>query len=364
MTSMVISITEIVIHQVLAVHFLGWDTGFQYFIPVVAIFPFLIPKGNVLWKWAILLLCMSGSFYIEFFLRKEIPLYHISHTAVVAFDIANIILAYSMFAMWAIYLTIAVNRSQIIIEEKTKEITKVEEAAKQAEIQIKLEMKEHENALITREKQRYEELLLNILPYEVAQELKEKGKSEAKLYDLVTVMFTDFKGFTMISEKLSPVELVAEIDYCFKAFDNIITSHGIEKIKTIGDSYMAAGGLPVANKTHAGDVVSAALEIREFMRVYNDKQKSAGKEVFEIRIGIHTGPVVAGIVGIQKFAYDIWGDTVNIASRMESSCQEGEINISGGTYEFVRDAFICKHRGKIDAKNKGQIDMYFVEGEK
>ena len=116
MTSMVISITEIVIHQVLAVHFLGWDTGFQYFIPVVAIFPFLIPKGNVLWKWAILLLCMSGSFYIESFLRKEIPLYHISHTAVVAFDIANIILAYSMFAMWAIYLNIAVNRSHIIIE--------------------------------------------------------------------------------------------------------------------------------------------------------------------------------------------------------------------------------------------------------
>ncbi|MBK7854851.1 MAG: hypothetical protein IPJ79_08040 [Bacteroidetes bacterium] len=214
---------------------------------------------------------------------------------------------------------------------------------------------------IYRGKKRSDELLLNILPEETANELKAKGSADAKQFDNVTVMFTDFKGFTQISEKLSPAELVAEIDTCFKAFDNIISKHNIEKIKTIGDSYMCAGGLPVANKTHATDVVKAALEIQKFMLEHLRQRKSEGKEVFEIRIGIHTGPVVAGIVGIKKFAYDSYGDTVNITSRMESSGEAGKVNISGSTYELVKEKFNCTHRGKIKAKNKGEIDMYFVE---
>ncbi len=214
---------------------------------------------------------------------------------------------------------------------------------------------------ISKARRRSDELLLNILPGEVAEELKEKGSADAKHFDEVTVMFTDFKGFTQISEKLSPAELVAEIDYCFKAFDNIITQRTIEKIKTIGDAYMCAGGLPVANTTNAIDVVNAAMEIQQFMKQHLQQRKNEGKEVFEIRIGIHTGPVVAGIVGVKKFAYDIWGDTVNIASRMESSGEAGKINISGSTYNLVKDKFSCTHRGKIQAKNKGEIDMYFVE---
>ncbi|MBL0340081.1 MAG: tetratricopeptide repeat protein [Bacteroidetes bacterium] len=203
-------------------------------------------------------------------------------------------------------------------------------------------------------------LLLNILPEEVAEELKQKGSADARQFDEVTVMFTDFKGFTQISEKLTPKELVAEIHTCFKAFDDIISKHNIEKIKTIGDSYMCAGGLPVPNKTNALEVVNAALEIQQFMQWHLEKRKSEGKEIFEIRIGIHTGPVVAGIVGVKKFAYDIWGDTVNIASRMESSGEPGKINISGSTYEIIKNQFNCEHRGKIEAKNKGGIDMYFV----
>ncbi len=204
-----------------------------------------------------------------------------------------------------------------------------------------------------------DELLLNILPSEVAEELKQKGSTVAKQFDDVTVMFTDFKNFTQISENLSPSELVAEIDTCFKAFDNIMDKYRIEKIKTIGDSYMAAGGLPVPNITHADDVVKAAIEIQQFMEVHF---KSSPLVSFGgVRIGIHTGPVVAGIVGVKKFAYDIWGDTVNIASRMESSCEAGKINISGSTYESVKDIFTCIHRGKIEAKNKGMIDMYFVD---
>lgn len=214
--------------------------------------------------------------------------------------------------------------------------------------------------IIEREKARSDELLNNILPEEVAEELKENGIARAKHFDDVTVMFTDFKDFTQISERLSPEDLVAEIDTCFKAFDNIITKHKIEKIKTIGDSYMCAGGLPVMNKTNAGDVVAAALEIQQYMKDRFNQMNEGSKTPFEVRIGIHTGPVVAGIVGIKKFAYDIWGDTVNIASRMESHGEAGKVNISGATYEKVKDVFHCEHRGKIQAKSKGETDMYFV----
>lgn len=216
-------------------------------------------------------------------------------------------------------------------------------------------------AEVVAEKKKSDDLLLNILPEEVAEELKLKGSAAAKLFHQVTVMFTDFKGFTQISEKLSPAELVAEIDICFKAFDEIISRHNIEKIKTIGDSFMCAGGLPVINASNAVDVVKAAIEIQEFMKDHLQERLRENKEPFEIRIGIHTGPVVAGIVGLRKFAYDIWGDTVNIASRMESSGEAGKINISGATYEMVKDTFKCSYRGKIQAKNKGEIDMYFVE---
>jgi class 3 adenylate cyclase len=213
---------------------------------------------------------------------------------------------------------------------------------------------------ISKEKKRSDDLLLNILPEEVAEELKEKGSADAKMFDEVTVMFTDFKGFTTIAEKLSAKELVSEINYCFSSFDNIIHKYGIEKIKTIGDSYMAVGGLPIPNKTHAKNVVNAAIEINKFMELHKQKRLKEGKEIFEIRIGIHTGPVVAGIVGIKKFAYDIWGDTVNLASRMESSGEEGKVNISGSTYELVKNDFTCIYRGKIQAKNKGEVDMYFA----
>ena len=226
---------------------------------------------------------------------------------------------------------------------------------------IKNELAE-KNKIIQKERDRSEKLLLNILPEATATELKEKGSSKARYYDLVTVLFTDISGFTKIAESLSPTELVSEIDFCYRKFDEIISKYKVEKIKTIGDSYMCAGGLPVPSASNPVDMVHVALEMKDAMTDYNRKKYSSDKPPFEIRIGIHTGPVVAGIVGITKFSYDIWGDTVNTASRMESSGEIGRINISGSTHELVKDHFVCTHRGKIMAKNKGEVDMYFVDG--
>jgi adenylate cyclase len=211
-------------------------------------------------------------------------------------------------------------------------------------------------------KKRSDGLLLNILPRETAEELKRSGSAKARHFDSVTVIFTDFKGFTTISEQLSPQLLVEEINECFSAFDRIMEKHGVEKIKTIGDSYMAAGGLPTENGTHAIDVVRAALDIQDYMARLGAMKKAKGIPYFEIRIGIHTGPVVAGIVGIKKFQYDIWGDTVNTASRMESAGEVGRVNISENTYLQVKDHFNCAFRGEIETKGKGQVRMYFVEG--
>jgi len=217
------------------------------------------------------------------------------------------------------------------------------------------------NEIIDQERKRSDELLLNILPESTALELKQTGSAKAKSYKSVTVLFTDFKNFTQIAEKLSAEELVAELDTCFKAFDDITTKYHIEKIKTIGDAYMCAGGIPVENTTHPFDAVHAGIEMIQFLEHHQKDRQEKGLPIFQVRIGIHTGSVVAGVVGTRKFAYDIWGDAVNLASRMESSGEPGKVNISEATYQIVKDQFVCTHRGKIEAKNKGMIDMYFAE---
>ncbi len=215
---------------------------------------------------------------------------------------------------------------------------------------------------IRKEHARSERLLLNILPGEVATELKAKGHADARHFEQASILFTDFKGFTAMSENVTPAQLVKDLHECFSAFDVICERYGIEKIKTIGDAYMAAGGLPVPNTTHAVDTIHAALEMRDFTAQCKVRKLEAGLPFFEIRIGVHTGPVVAGIVGTKKFQYDIWGDTVNTASRMESSGAVGEVNISEATYALVKDdpGLRFTSRGRVQAKGKGELEMFFV----
>lgn len=216
--------------------------------------------------------------------------------------------------------------------------------------------------LLTEEKAKSDRLLLNILPRKVAEELKITGSASPTKFTSSTVLFTDFTDFTKISELLTPEELINELDTCFKCFDDIVSAHGLEKIKTVGDAYLCAAGIPADIERGACQAVLAALKMAEYINEVKEQRTKVGKPFWGVRIGLHSGEVVAGIVGKDKFAYDIWGDAVNVASRMESSGEEGKVNISGVTYNLVQDYFDCVYRGKIHAKNKGQIDMYFVEG--
>lgn len=231
----------------------------------------------------------------------------------------------------------AKNKLELLVKERTEEIVK-------------------QQKLIEKEKEKAEMLLMNILPTEIAEELKINGHVKAQYYDNVTVFFADFKNFSKISEYINPLKLIAELDKSFAYFDDICAKYNLEKIKTIGDAYMCAGGIPLRNETHFVDAILAAMEIQQYMRKAEENQW-----LCQLRIGIHTGDLIAGVVGKNKFAYDIWGDTVNTASRMETAGEVGKINISGDTYEYVKKFFVCTYRGKIPVKNKGDIDMYFVE---
>jgi adenylate cyclase len=216
---------------------------------------------------------------------------------------------------------------------------------------------------IETQKLEIEKLILNILPNEVAQELRKTGKATPRYYESVTVLFTDFKEFSRIAEVLSAQELVADLNECFIAFDRIIEEFGLEKIKTIGDAYMCACGIPTSIPDHPLRTVRAALAIQKYIETENESRRARGTNLWELRIGIHTGPVIAGVVGRKKFAYDIWGNAVNLASRLESNGKEGKVNISESTYYLIKDHFDCEYRGKIYAKNIGDVDMYFVEKE-
>lgn len=210
------------------------------------------------------------------------------------------------------------------------------------------------------ERRKCDTLLLNTLPLKIADELKQTGKVKPVHYESASILFTDFKDFSKLAEQLTPEELVNELDYCFSYFDMVIEAHNLEKLKTIGDSYMCVAGIPTPSPSHAIDAVLAALQIRAFMGWRRHEKALKNQPHWEIRLGIHSGPLLAGVIGKKKFTYDVWGDAVNTASRMESSSLPGAINVSQSTFELIKDFFECEYRGKIAVKNKGDIDMYFV----
>jgi len=212
------------------------------------------------------------------------------------------------------------------------------------------------------EKEKTETLLSNILPEETAKELKEKGRATSMRFNMATILFSDIQGFTKIAEDMNPDTLIDELDRFFLEFDKIVEKHNIEKIKTIGDAYMCAGGIPQKNRTNPIEVVVAALEMQYRVKMLQKEYNLKNQDYWGLRIGIHTGPIIAGVVGSKKFSYDIWGDSVNIASRMESSGEVGKVNVSESTYVLIQEFFDCEYRGKMPVKYKGEIDMYFVKG--
>jgi adenylate cyclase len=228
-------------------------------------------------------------------------------------------------------------------------------------IQLQKQINEKSEELRS-EKSKSASLLATMLPKNAADEIAAKGKAAKIKYNFVTVLFSDIQGFTKIAEETNPETLIDELDKFFFYFDSVVEKYRIEKIKTIGDAYMCAGGIPEKNRTNPVEVILAALEMRTYMKRLKEASQVEGMKFWDIRIGIHTGTVVAGVVGQKKLSYDIWGDTVNTASRMESSGDAGRINISGTTYEFVKDFFTCEYRGKMPVKYKGDLDMYFVNG--
>jgi class 3 adenylate cyclase len=242
------------------------------------------------------------------------------------------------------------------VRERTKELDHVN-----GQLQTTNQELSQTLQLVSEERRKSDRLLLNILPETTATELKEKGAAAPRYYKLVSVLFADFAGFSHLASRLSPEEIVRYLNFYFLAFDEIIDRHGIEKIKTIGDAYMCAGGVPLANVTNPVDTVMAAMEMQAFVLASKDKIRQESGVDWDLRIGVHSGELVAGVVGAKKFAYDIWGDTVNVAARLEEKSLPGRVNISAATYELVKDHFECSYRGEIQAKNINLMGMYFVE---
>jgi adenylate cyclase len=267
---------------------------------------------------------------------RVLPIWYFSLPAIVVYCILVIILIWTLYAQLNFRFGYTQHTLEQIINNRTEDLIL--------------------------EKEKSETLLSNVLPKNTAAEIMAKGKATKIKYNFVTVLFSDIQGFTKIAEEMNPEVLIDELDKFFFHFDSVVEKFGIEKIKTIGDAYMCAGGIPEKNRTNPVEVILAALEMQQYMLKLKTTSEISGMKFWDIRIGIHTGTVVAGVVGQKKLSYDIWGDTVNTASRMESSGDAGKINISGTTYEFVKDFFICEHRGKMPVKYKGELDMYFVNG--
>ena len=267
---------------------------------------------------------------------RVLPLWYFSHLAIIGYLVFFLLIIWILYDLLNLRFARKLYMLELIINKRTEDL------------------------II--EKEKTEDLLANVLPKNTANEIMQKGKATKIKYNFVTVLFSDIQGFTKIAEEMNPETLIDELDKFFFYFDSVVEKFGIEKIKTIGDAYMCAGGIPEKNRTNPVEVILAALEMIGYMNNLKETSEPERMKNWDIRIGIHTGTVVAGVVGQKKLSYDIWGDTVNTASRMESSGEAGKINISGTTYEFVKEFFTCEYRGKMPVKYKGELEMYFVKG--
>ena len=277
---------------------------------------------------------ISGEYIVAVFRIK--PPFYFTHVSLVIYAFLFFLLVFCLIRMFVLRQKSKQAHLEEIIRERTEELMS--------------------------EKEKTDTLLANVLPRDTADEIMSKGKATKQKYNFVTVLFSDIQGFTRIAEEVNPEILIDELDNFFFYFDSVVEKYNIEKIKTIGDAYMCAGGIPYRNRTNPVEVVLAALEMQEYMDRMRKDRASRGIKFWDIRVGIHTGTVIAGVFGQKKLSYDIYGDTVNTASRMESSGMPGKINISGVTYEYVKEFFICEYRGKMPVKYKGDLDMYFVKG--
>jgi len=248
-----------------------------------------------------------------------------------------------------------VKRVERTLEEKNKHLLSLAEHLEHTN-----KLLEHKNKEIESQKQRSDDLLMNIFPREVANQLKRKGEAKTKLFKMCSVLFTDFKGFSALTKMYSVKDLIKELSRYFEKIDEIIGKHFLEKIKTMGDAYMCVGGVPFRNNSNPINAVMAGLEIQQFMKDDMEMKRRNNEPIWQLRVGIHTGEVIAGVIGRKKFAYDIWGDTVNTASRMEAGGEVAQVNVSGDTYDYIRDFFECTPRGKIKVKKSIEMDMYFV----
>lgn len=324
--AVLIGMTEVVVHQGIAIYFLGWDYGFQYFLLVIVAFAFMMnfrPMAIPVGMFLVSLFSFLGFYYrVQYWLDPHV---YLGNTTQEVFLMANVTTAFTILAIMSYVYS---------------------EAARKAEAALDIE------------KQKSERLLLNILPAPIAERLKEDNCIIADHFESATVMFSDIVGFTAMSEKVAPEEVVNYLNRMFSAFDDLAEKYRLEKIKTIGDAYMVAGGFPEKRACHAKDVSAMALEMLEVVKRFN----MGAHQPVSIRIGIHTGPAVAGVIGIKKFAYDVWGDTVNTASRMEASGMPGRIQLSEQAAQQLDDGFIVEERGIVELKGKCSMKTFWLVG--
>jgi class 3 adenylate cyclase len=325
LTAVVIGSCEVLSHQFLAIYYFGWGYGFQYFLLVIVAFAFMMNFRNMIIPVALFAVCLIGFLWYYYSVQYWLPHDSDDTTIRETFLMVNVTTAFTILAIMSYVYS---------------------EAARKAEAKLELEQ------------QKSERLLLNILPASIAERLKESSSVIADHFESTTVMFSDIVGFTALSERISPSELVRRLNRIFSAFDDLAERHGLEKIKTIGDAYMVAGGFPDQRDGHANDVSAMALDMLAAIEVCNQETE----QPVSIRIGIHTGPAVAGVIGVKKFVYDVWGDTVNTASRMESSGLPGRIQLSEQAAALLGNDFVVQERGTVELKGKGCMKTYWLVG--